>query len=227
MEQAGIASGANRPDQGTISATRQSPLVLLAPLSLQSCAAASLRPPTTPAPTASERLRAAATEAGVPFPLEQVALRVCKRLRRLELWSGGVCVKTYRVALGAEPNLDKEWEGDQRTPVGDFYVCTRNERSRFHLFLGLSYPNAEDAVRGLRAGLISREQHDAILQAQRARARPPWDTPLGGEIGIHGGGVNTDWTAGCVALDNADIEELWLACPLGTPVTITLPPAPG
>ncbi|QUV86699.1 L,D-transpeptidase [Chloracidobacterium sp. E] len=181
---------------------------------------AALPPQTTPAPEAGERLWAAAVQSGVPFPLRAVSLRVYKSLRRLELWSGQTCVRTYTVALGAEPEQDKLREGDHRTPVGRFYVCTRNDRSRFHLFLGLSYPNEEDAERGLRDGLISRRQYRAIRQAQRQQVRPPWNTPLGGEVGIHGGGTGSDWTWGCVALSNDDIEELWLACPLKTPVTI-------
>lgn len=209
------ASGIGRT---AVSATRRpSPVLLPA----RSSAAAA------PAAAAWLRLRSAAEKAGVAFPFEPVALRVYKRERRVELWVGRVCVKTYPAALGAEPLSDKVHEGDRRTPEGDFYVCTRNDRSRFHLFLGLSYPNEEDAERGLRAGLISREQYDAVLHAQRRRVRPPWDTPLGGAVGLHGGGVRTDWTQGCVALNNDDIEELWLTCPLGTPVTIRLSSAPG
>ncbi|OYT72650.1 MAG: hypothetical protein CFK52_04330 [Chloracidobacterium sp. CP2_5A] len=208
--------------QCLVAATRWLRLVLLASFPLQSCASSAPRLPVKPAPDAAERLRAAAEQAGVAFPLAQVALRVYKRERRLELWAGQIRVKTYRVALGAEPDRDKLREGDRRTPEGEFYVCTRNDRSRFHLFLGLSYPNEADAERGLRAGLLAREQYDAILQAQRQRSRPPWDTPLGGEVGIHGGGAGADWTWGCVALSNDDIEELWLACPLGAPVTIAL-----
>ncbi len=212
-----IASGVAR--HGLFAATHRLPVLL--PLLLTMLAeGVPLPPQTTPAPEASARLRAAAVQSGVTFPLKAVSLRVYKSLRRLELWSGQTCVKAYTVALGAEPELDKVREGDHRTPVGTFYVCTRNDRSRFHLFLGLSYPNLEDAERGLREGLINRRQYRAIWQAQRQRVRPPWNTPLGGEVGIHGGGTGSDWTWGCVALSNDDIEELWLACPLKTPVTI-------
>ncbi len=227
MESAPVASGVNCRSQRQAGATRRPRPALLARPARQACAASPPRLPTMPSPDASERLRAAAKQAGVAFPLAQATLRIYKRERQLELWAGQTQVKTYRVALGAEPRLDKAREGDQRTPEGDFYVCTRNDRSRFHLFLGLSYPNEEDAERGLRDGLISRKQYDAIRRAQRRRARPPWDTPLGGAVGIHGGGVGADWTQGCVALSNDDMEELWLACPLGAPVTIALSSAPG
>jgi murein L,D-transpeptidase YafK len=172
-----------------------------------------------PAP-AETRLRRALDQVGAAYPPPAPTLKVFKRQRRLELWSGGTFVKAYRVGLGAEPERDKEREGDHRTPVGEFYVCTRNDRSKFHLFLGVSYPNVEDAERGLRGGLITRPEYRRILDAQRRRERPPWDTSLGGQVGVHGFGAGSDWTWGCIALENDDIEELWLACPLKTPILI-------
>jgi murein L,D-transpeptidase YafK len=86
--------------------------------------------------------------------------------------------------------------------------------------LGISYPNAEDAERGLRDGLVSRAQHDAIVKAIKGKAPPPQHTALGGDIYIHGNGASSDWTWGCVALENEDIRELFDAVPVGTPVTI-------
>jgi len=129
-------------------------------------------------------------------------------------------VKVYRIALGTNPVDAKRTEGDGCTPEGAYCVCTKNERSRYHLFLGLSYPNAADAARGRRAGLIPRAQHRAITEAITSGRRPPWKTRLGGEIGLHGAGSGTDWTAGCVALSNADIEELFLLLDLGDQVVI-------
>ena len=128
-------------------------------------------------------------------------------------------VKVYRAAFGPGRG-DKVREGDRRTPEGEFYVCCKNPRSRFVLSLGLSYPNVEDAARGLRDGLITRDQHDAIVAAIRSGGQPPWKTPLGGEIMIHGNGSDRDWTLGCVALDDDDIRELYPAVGIGTPVTI-------
>jgi murein L,D-transpeptidase YafK len=154
------------------------------------------------------------------IPVKSPRIVILKSARKLELWSGDVRVRSFPVALGNEPELEKERQGDHRTPEGDFYVCTRNDRSRFHLFLGLSYPTKEDAERGLRERLISRAEFGAIVRANDKRVRPPWDTGLGGEVGIHGGGIGSDWTWGCIALENAAIEELWRACPLGTPVRI-------
>jgi L,D-transpeptidase catalytic domain len=154
------------------------------------------------------------------LPLSGPRIVVEKGARRLTLYSNGERVRVFGVALGFEPTGDKEKQGDGRTPEGDFYVCMKNDRSKFYLSLGLSYPNAEDAERGLRDGLITRAQHTRITSAIARGAKPPWDTRLGGEIFIHGGGTARDWTWGCVALENEHIKELFDAVPLGTPVRI-------
>ncbi len=143
-----------------------------------------------------------------------------KHARRLTVFSDGEPVKRYRVALGGEPEGDKEREGDLRTPEGEFYVCTRNSASKYHRSIGLSYPNEEDAERGLAAGLITKREYRTILDATRHMTRPPWKTALGGEIMIHGGGTDSDWTEGCIAVSDPEVEELFRALPLGTPVEI-------
>jgi murein L,D-transpeptidase YafK len=142
-----------------------------------------------------------------------------KSLHRLTVYDGETPAKTYRCAVGSGTG-DKVREGDARTPEGEFYICVKNPNSKYHLSLGLSYPNAEDAVRGLRAGLITKNQHDEILRRINMKGVPPWDTPLGGEIMIHGHGSGRDWTLGCLAMDDDDVEELYHAVDVGTPVTI-------
>ncbi|HYE16422.1 MAG TPA: L,D-transpeptidase [Pyrinomonadaceae bacterium] len=154
------------------------------------------------------------------LPLTEPKIVVSKRARRLVLYSAGRPVRAYRVVLGFAPEGDKVEQGDGRTPEGAFYVCMKNERSRFYLSLGLSYPDEEDAARGLRDGLITRAQHDRIARAIRRKLTPPWNTRLGGEIFIHGGGTASDWTAGCVALENEHIKELFDSVPLGAAVVI-------
>lgn len=171
----------------------------------------------TPAPVAATPTP---TPAPLKLPLVAPRLVISKSKRQLELYADGRVVRSYRVALGLSPVDDKVRARDYRTPEGDFYVCMKNERSQFYLSLGLSYPNAEDAERGLRDGLITRAQRDRIVQAIQRKQRPLWDTTLGGEIMIHGGGTGSDWTWGCVALANDDIKELFDALPLGTPVRI-------
>jgi murein L,D-transpeptidase YafK len=154
------------------------------------------------------------------LPLVEPRIVVEKAARRLTLYSNGERVRVFRVALGFEPAGDKVRQGDGRTPEGDFYVCMKNDKSKFYLSLGLSYPNAEDAERGLRDRIITRGQHKQITSAIGRGAKPPWDTALGGEIFIHGGGTVSDWTWGCVALDNEHVKELFDAVPLGARVRI-------
>ena len=155
----------------------------------------------------------------VTVTLAQPRVLVEKAKRRLTLYDGGHVVKVYRACTGLVAG-DKEREGDRKTPLGQFYVCYKNPESKYTLSLGLSYPNAEDAQRGLRDGLVSQEQYQAIMAAIAQHAQPPWDTPLGGEIMIHGAGSGREGTAGCVGLDDDDIRELYPILPVGTPVEI-------
>jgi murein L,D-transpeptidase YafK len=161
-----------------------------------------------------------ATATSLKLPLKNPRIVVFKSKRRLELYADGALVRTYRVALGLNPVPPKKRQGDHATPEGEYYVFVRNDKSAFYLSLGLSYPNIEDAERGLRDGLISRGQRDAIVSAIKRKARPPQNTALGGDIFIHGNGAGSDWTWGCVALENADVKELFDAVPVGTAVTI-------
>lgn len=152
--------------------------------------------------------------------LKNPRIVIRKKESRLELFDGAHLVKTYPVVFGFAPTGDKEKEGDGRTPEGEFYVFVKNPKSKFHLSLGISYPSKEDAVRGLAAGLISRAQHDAIVKAIDETRMPPQKTPLGGEIYIHGGGVGGNWTWGCIAMNNEDVEELYNLVNVGAKVTI-------
>ena len=158
--------------------------------------------------------------AALKLPLKNSLIVVIKSKRRLELYSDGALVRTYKVGLGLNPIPDKVRQGDRATPEGDFYVFTKNDKSAFYLSLGISYPNIEDAERGLREKMISRAQHDAIVQAIKRKATPPQNTGLGGDIYIHGNGASSDWTWGCVALENDDMKELFEAVVVGTKVTI-------
>jgi murein L,D-transpeptidase YafK len=103
-----------------------------------------------------------------------------------------------------------------------FDVCAKNPRSRYHLSLCISYPNAEHAARGLAAGLISGEEHAQILLALQARRMPPQHTRLGGEIYIHGRSDHDEpqGTRGCISLSNDHMGELFEQIALGTAVFI-------
>ena len=151
---------------------------------------------------------------------DETLITIRKAARTLTLRTEDGVERTYKIALGNSPIGDKEREGDGRTPEGEFTVCARNPKSKFFLALGLSYPSKEDAERGLAAGLITKDQRDRIAAAIDAKERPPWDTPLGGEVFIHGGGTRSDWTRGCIALGNPDILAIFNTVPMGSRVVI-------
>ena len=128
-----------------------------------------------------------------------------KGARRLTVFRDGEALRSYRIALGFAPEGDKQRQGDGRTPEGRFRIDRRNPESAYHLSLGIDYPHADDV----------------------ARARAGGYSP-GGDIFIHGqpngiGSVATlpyDWTAGCIAVSDAEIEELWRVTPVGTEVEV-------
>jgi murein L,D-transpeptidase YafK len=156
-----------------------------------------------------------------PLPvLTNPMIVVKKKERKLYVYEGDKIVKTYNVGLGFAPEGDKEKQGDGKTPEGEFYIFTRNPKSSYYLSLGVSYPSIEDAKRGLEQKLITRKEHDSIVRAIKNKQTPPQKTRLGGEIYIHGNGSATDWTWGCVALDDAQMKELFDAIPVGTNVRI-------
>ena len=167
----------------------------------------------------AEPVRDGAVAAGLAWPPPDVWLLVDKSDHTLVAYSGDTAFAEVPVGLG-DPVGDKVRQGDRKTPTGTFRVVTRNDRSSFHLFLGLSYPDADDAARGLTDGLVSAAQAEAIRQADAARRVPPWSTPLGGAIGLHGGGAGADWTLGCVAMEDETIEALWAIAPMGTRVVV-------
>lgn len=144
---------------------------------------------------------------------------ITKHNHTLTLFDGDEEVQRIPVVIGQNP-ADKLREGDLATPEGDFYVCYKNPASKYHRFLGLSYPNIEDADRGLRAGLITPAEHAQIRDAITRHECPPWKTALGGEVGLHGPCPNVTWTHGCIAMDVPQIERLYDLLQLGDPVTI-------
>ncbi len=149
-----------------------------------------------------------------------------KAAHRLE--TRGTVELEYPVSLGIDPVSPKRRRSDGATPEGLYYITYLKDKSRFHKFLGISYPNAVDAWHGLRSGLISPDEERRILKAVHDTSIPPQDTALGGGIGIHGGGVIQnkngkevrDWTEGCIALDDRAVDTLFELCRPGTLVII-------
>ncbi|MBO4926281.1 MAG: L,D-transpeptidase [Clostridia bacterium] len=142
-------------------------------------------------------------------------ITVEKQKRLLTLTEGGRILFSCPVALGAAPEGPKQRAGDGRTPEGEYYVCLK-KMGKYGPSLGVSYPSEADARR---AGA-----EEALVACIRARAerseRPPWGTALGGEIFIHGGGADRDWTAGCIALSDENVKTLYDLVPLGTEIRI-------
>ena len=141
-----------------------------------------------------------------PWALPEIEfIRIDKSERSLELYAGGELVHVIEhVQLGGEPLGPKRFEGDRRTPEGRYTIDWGNPDSAFHLSLHISYPDAAD------------------LAYAAAQGRP-----AGGMIMIHGqpnallqGRVAGDWTDGCIAVSNEEIEALWEAVPDGTPIEI-------
>lgn len=127
-------------------------------------------------------------------------IHVEKSERRMELSRAGRVIRSYRVRLGDAPVGRKRRQGDEKTPEGDYRISGRNPNSRFHLSLRVSYPDEADR------------------RQARARGVDP-----GGDIFIHGGNVAAypfDWTDGCIAVTDREIEEIWSLVPTGTRIRI-------
>jgi hypothetical protein len=175
----------------------------------------------TPSPTATAQALPSTLPPVTSLPdCASLVLKVFKDRRLLEVWDGTDLLAQYSVGLGFEPNGHKQAEGDGRTPEGTYFVCVRNSKSSYYKSLGVSYPNKEDAEQAYADGRITKEQRDSIKAAIDDGRRPPWDTPLGGEIMIHGNGSSSDWTAGCIAVEDDVMDVLWPVCKLGTRILI-------
>ena len=130
-----------------------------------------------------------------------------KKARRLTLLRNGKPLKSYEIALGREPEGPKRFQGDNKTPEGVYQISFRKKNSEFHRALRISYPSPQD-----------------VAFANRQKRSP------GGDIMIHGlpngmgwleaGHRLRDWTAGCIAVTNTEIEEIWRTVPDGTPIEI-------
>jgi murein L,D-transpeptidase YafK len=156
---------------------------------------------------------------------------VLKGQRRLTLLKNGQAAISFPVTLGRNPEGAKEQRDDWRTPEGVYYVARKNPASKYYLALHLSYPNKEDADRGLGLGLISPAQHDQIYEAVGKGSMPPQDTALGSYVEIHGRSNRLEpgpdgeprlrgWTRGCVGLRDGDIAAIYQWTPVGTPVLL-------
>ncbi|HET6565659.1 MAG TPA: L,D-transpeptidase, partial [Xanthomonadales bacterium] len=146
----------------------------------------------------------------------------------LSVMDGEVVSRTFEgIAIGRNGVSSFRQVGDQTTPLGSFRIRRIKTDSRYHLFFGFDYPNMDQATAALRAKRITSEQWQAINLAHIQGREPPANTPLGGYIGIHGIGsgdpaIHEDfnWTEGCIALTNEQIDELARSVKVGTRVVV-------
>ncbi len=136
-------------------------------------------------------------------------LTIVKSERRLSLLNNkGSEIFSCPIGLGFTPAGPKAQEGDGKTPEGTYFICLKRETGKYGMALGISYPNEKDAESALNCDFISISEWEAIRSACLEGRRPPWGTKLGGEIYLHGGGAS-DWTAGCIALNDEDMKKLF------------------
>ncbi len=135
--------------------------------------------------------------------------------------------KFSHVALGRGGTTKERQRGDDSTPLGEFHIAWINRKSQFHLFFGLDFPTLQEADQAYREKRINRDTYYSIIDALREQRLPPQNTPLGGRIGIHGLGHGDptihrefNWTKGCVALTNPEIDRLARWVQIGTRVVI-------
>lgn len=149
-------------------------------------------------------------------------------LGRLAVMKGFKPIRTFEnIAIGRNGASEVRISGDQRTPLGSFEIAWISDSARYTQFFGLNYPNLDVAKRALDENRISTNTFDKIKIALDAGRLPPQDTPLGGNLGIHGLGksdpdihASFNWTNGCVALTDGQLKELARYVTIGTPVII-------
>jgi len=151
-------------------------------------------------------------------PRYDLRLEVVKSRYRLDVIDGEHRIKVYPIALGGAPEGGKEREGDHRTPEGDYVLMPHHSSPKFGECFYVGYPSLADAERALAAGLLDRRGWRRIADAFSQGRRPPYDTVLGGLILIHGTRdraqqdlTRTNWTDGCIAMENEHLLELLAA----------------
>jgi murein L,D-transpeptidase YafK len=142
-------------------------------------------------------------------PALPVADRVVvnKSERKLQLLRNGEVLRTYKIALGLRPEGHKEFEGDFRTPEGQYRLSRRNPNSEYFLSIQIDYPNDRDVARARKQGV--RPGGAIMIHGQPNVPRKPRDYYS-----------NVDWTEGCIAVSNSDMVEIWLMTPPDTPIEI-------
>jgi murein L,D-transpeptidase YafK len=158
----------------------------------------------------------------------QVWLLIDTKAKKIEVKKGEETIETIdHVAIGRGGSGLKTHRGDNITPQGEYRIGWVGDKSMFKRFFGLTYPSVQDAENAIQKGIIDEHQYQRIVRAHELGQIPPQDTPLGGQIGIHGLGSGSakihevfDWTHGCIALTNSQIDHLREIVNTGTLVKI-------
>jgi hypothetical protein len=148
--------------------------------------------------------------------LEPVWLLIDTKKMQIEVKRGEKTLTTFsNIAIGRSGSGVKNHRGDDITPLGEYKIGWVNDKSPFRIFYGLTYPSVQDAEQAFKKGFISEQDYQAILDAHQHNRIPPQNTPLGGQVGVHGLGKGDEkihrlmnWTHGCVAVTNEQLEEL-------------------
>jgi hypothetical protein len=164
---------------------------------------------------------------GPPLPARRIVV-IDKAKKDLVLFMDGRQAAEFPASFGIDPDSDKYKAFDSATPEGLYFIAYKKIKSRFHRLLGISYPNLANAEKGLAGGVISPMEYKKIVEDVQKSRWTSCDTGLGCDIAIHGGGVfryfgksrERDWTEGCIALNDKDIEKLFNLCEPGDPVII-------
>lgn len=165
---------------------------------------------------------------GAPAPASDIWVRVDTKSATVSVMREAQVLESYSgIAIGRAGASDERRRDDRRTPLGEFRVAKIKEPSSFHRFFIIDYPNEARATLALERGEIDDATFQQILNALHAGRLPPQDTPLGGNLGIHGLGSGDpriheafNWTQGCVALTNEQIDRLAQWIRVGTRVVI-------
>jgi hypothetical protein len=164
---------------------------------------------------------------GLKLPLKDPRIEVSCFRFVVELFDGDTMIKRYEAGFGRSPVSGRMGKDIASTPQGEYTIIRKDVRrdilTRGSRFLLFDYPNSGDAQRALAINLITRDEYERIVAADRADLPPPYDTALGGPIGIQGNFFffrERHYTDGSVALSNADINELFEYVSAGTPVII-------
>jgi LysM repeat protein len=163
------------------------------------------------------KLKKIMDEMGIYYGGSRMSIVTDKYDHTLSLYIDGIWLKSYHIELGEGGLGDKAVAGDRRTPEGTFYICQKAVLDPPQEYFGtrwlrLSYPYYEDAERGLKQGLIDKQQYNSITASLDKRWIPLQNTKLGGGVGIHGGNtpkLGRDWTWGCIGMNDGDLEEFY------------------